>query len=123
MRSWGALIVSLGLIAGCGGNDQGFDPDDPREALTRYIEASNQEDAAAVCDLIAWKESGLTSSGPCEQGFERAFAHGDVPEADPEESIGEVSIEGETARVDNPETGGYTDLVKVGGEWKLLFSD
>jgi hypothetical protein len=124
MRRWGAVLLVVGLIAGCDGDDEDqFDADDPRNPVARYVDASNKEDAAGVCDLIAWKESGLTSSGPCEQGFEEAFARGDVPESDPEEVIGDVSIEGNTARVDNPKTGGYMDLVKVDGEWKLQLSD
>jgi hypothetical protein len=122
MPRWGLLLLSLGLVAGCGGGEERFDSEDPRAALDRYIEAINEEDASAVCDLIAWERSGLRSSGPCEEGFERAFEGGDVPDSDPDEVIGEVSIEENRARVDNPKTGGYTDLVRVGGEWKLLLS-
>jgi hypothetical protein len=48
----------------------------------------------------------------------------DIPDFDAEEDIGEVSLQGtRTGRVENLTTGGYWDLVKQDGEWRLDPSD
>jgi hypothetical protein len=117
-----ALLLMLAVVPGCGGGDDDeFDSDDPRRTVALYLEAHVDEDAAAVCDLIAREESGIKGpSGRCEAGVEKQFARFDTPDADADEVIGDVSIDGDTARIENPATGGYTDLIKVEGEWKIL---
>lgn len=119
------LLVALAassLLVGCGSDDdQPFPAGDPRAAVTRYMEAVEDEDVAMVCEVV---EAYQLKPERCEAGFARAFEKEDVPDFDADEDLGEVSIQdGRTARVENLATGGYWDLVKQDGEWRLDLSD
>jgi len=119
-----AALAALALLVGCGESDDDEAPlaDDPRAVVTRYMEALEAEDAAAVCEVIQVEYE--LKPERCQAGFARAFEEDDVPDFDAETDLGEVSFRGEgTARVENLATGGYWDLVRQQGAWRLQLSD
>jgi len=120
------LFVALAAVSpllGCGSDDgEPFPADDPRAAVTRYMEAVEDEDVATVCEVVEVEYA--VNPERCEAGFARAFEKEDIPDFDADEDLGEVSLQGtRTARVENLATGGYWDLVKQDGEWRLDLSD
>ncbi len=117
-------VAIVSALVGCGDSDDEVvpPPDDPREAVIRYMEAFEDEDFATVCEVIQANYD--VNPERCEAGFARLSEKEEVPDFDAEEDIGNVSFRGDgTARVENLETGGYWDVEKHDGEWRLQLSD
>jgi hypothetical protein len=117
-------VAAVSVLVGCGESDDDEAPpaDDPRAVVTRYMEALDEEDVATACEVIQLEYQ--LKPERCQAGLARAFEKEDVPDFDAEADIGEVSFSGDgTARVENLATGGYWDLVKQDGEWRLQLSD
>jgi hypothetical protein len=117
-------LVAVSLLVGCGGSDDDEAPpaDDPRAVVTRYMEALEAVDVATACEVIQVEYQ--LKPERCQAGLVRAFEKEDIPDFDADTDIGEVSFYGDgTARVDNLANGGYWDLVKQDGEWRLQLSD
>lgn len=118
-----AVGVVVLFLSGCGEEEDGLDSDDPRTVVATYMEALEEKDAATACEVIA-AEYGVKPQR-CVSGLTRAFETRDVPgEFDAEADLGELSFGGEdTARVEILTTGGYVDLVRENGEWRIQLSD
>ena len=87
------------------------------------MEALDDEDLATVSDVIQADYGVNAETERCQTELARAFEKEDV-DFDADEDIGKVSFRGGgTARVENLETGGYWDVEKQGGQWRLQLSD
>ena len=116
----------LGFVLGaCGGGDDGNEGDAVREAVTRFVEAGNREDFAAVCDLLAQSEArsiAREGGGGCAKVLEQLSSG----PAQTQLRIDQVRVSGERAAVDAtfireggtrvPQT---LRLLKEDGDWKI----
>lgn len=113
-----AALGSTFLAAGCGeSDDQPSEANHPRAVVERYQQAIEDQDAAAICREIISPSEPLPR---CEEAFSRRLGRAEFQDA-VEHELGEVSTDGETARVENLTTGGFYESVKVGGRWYLQF--
>jgi len=118
------LLLALCVLAGCG--DSGpSDEERIRAALTEFGRATAERDYAALCERIlaprlvqTVEQIGL----PCAQALAKGFE--DVRE--PRLSVGEVTVEGDTAtaQVRSSAEGqapseDTVDLVRVGDGWRI----
>jgi len=101
-------LATVAALLGCGESEEDeAPPDDPRRVAIAYLEAINDTDAPAVCDLVAL-EASETTTEQCEQDFGRLFEQDDFkdsldPRWDPREAVGEITSETEdTVRIESP---------------------
>lgn len=120
-----AALAAIAVAAGCGG-DEAPGPDKAREAVTTFIEAGNERDAATLCSLVTSDQAeafGRSGGGDCESGMAALLEEADPPRI--EVIIEDVRVRGDRATVDATLTqGGDTrasslSLVQEDGEWKL----
>ena len=120
-------ILLLCAVAGCGGGD-GDDPDEVRQVLRDFVEATNQRDGEALCgDLLTqeYKEGATGAAG--EQADEACRQQLDVTTELKLRliSVGKVEIDGDeaTARAvidtDGVEIPRLFMLEREDGKWKL----
>ena len=118
------LVLALCVLVGCG--DSGpSDEEQIRTALTEFGRATGDGDYRALCERIlapklvdTVEQIGL----PCEQALAKGFE--DVRE--PQLSVGEVTVNGDTAtaQVRSSAEGqkpseDTVDLVRVGDSWRI----
>jgi len=120
-----ALAVSLAVaLGGCGPFGGESEEDKAGDTLTELVEARNQGDFAAVCDLISsqdlarFDEAGVS----CQETLQQRFGSGSTTTV----RIEEVRVKGDRATVDATvsQTGGAGRaqtflLLKEEGEWKF----
>jgi ketosteroid isomerase-like protein len=118
--------ILLALVLGaCGGGGNGDARDAVSEAVTQFVDGTNRQDFAAVCDLLAASEARSIASegrGGCAQVLRRLSSG----PAQTRVRIDEVRVSGERASVDatfiqeggtrRPQTLG---LVKEDGDWRI----
>jgi hypothetical protein len=118
------LLLALCVLVGCG--DSGpSDEERIRTTLTEFGRATGEGDYAALCDRILAPELVETVEQiglPCEQALAKGFE--DVRE--PRLSVGEVTVNGDsaTAQVRSSAEGqepseDTVDLVRVGDGWRI----
>ena len=123
-RRHGAYALAIALFAvipmGCGGDE---DADDAEAALSTYVEALRDGDAAAACDHVAAATiEDLGSVESCERVFTTGFELSEERDSQiPDLEVGDVSVDGDTATATIESNGADQEvtLVREDGEWKL----
>ena len=94
-----------------------------RALFERYQQVVANEDAATFCNaLLAPSELAGTSVSRCTEVIGRRIGSVDFQQlADME--LGDVQVDGKTARADNVTTGGFFDFVNEDGRWFLDYFD
>jgi hypothetical protein len=120
-----ALAVSFAIaIGGCGPLGGESEEDEAGDTLTELVEARNQGDFAAVCDLISSQDlARFDQAGvSCQETLRQRFGRGSTTTV----RIEEVRIKGDRATVDATvsQTGGAGRaqtflLLKEDGEWRF----
>ena len=116
----GALALVAGLGVGCGGSDSSDSADNPEDAVQAFYDAVQSEDAAAVCATFSadFKAVVEEAAGSCEAEFEATFGSSEVPDG---LTVGDASIDGDTATVDVTTAAGETNTATLVNEdgWKI----
>jgi hypothetical protein len=118
------LVLVACALAGCGDGGPS-DEERIRAALTEFQRATDGKDYAALCDRILAPELVDTVEQiglPCEQALAKGFEDVDEPRL----SVGEVTVDGDTATAQvrssakgQPPSEDAVELVKVGDGWRI----
>ena len=126
LASLTAILLAVGIGA-CGGGDGGDDRDAVRETVTRFVDANNKGDFAAVCDLLAESETRSITRQGGGGGCAKALGRISAGTTQTQVRIDEVRVNADRASVDatfiaadsgapSPQT---LRLVEEDGDWKI----
>jgi ketosteroid isomerase-like protein len=122
-----AVLLAAALIAGCGGGGES-DEDQVRGVVESFVQAGEDRDAAAACDLLAADQvktvEKIGPGGSCATILAGIFSKAEDVSTDVE--IQDVRVEGDRATVDatvkSPGSQPKAEsilVVREDGEWKL----
>ena len=119
----GAVALTAGFGAGCGGDDSSSDEQSPEEVVQSFVDSSRDGDGAAVCDLLSADSQTQVveesdSADDCEGAFDEDPTASDVPD---DLEIGDATIDGDTGTVAVTVSGQESQLnvVQEDGSWKI----
>jgi hypothetical protein len=119
----GAVALTAGFAAGCGGDDSSDSADTPEAAVQQFFDAASDGDGAAACEVLSEDSQQQAideaqDAEDCEGAFQEDADAGNIDVPDDLE-VGEFDEENSTVEVTADGQSQDFPVIEEDGAWKI----